>query len=352
MLFIAVNFHYVQPEDSYPFPGIYPTPVDKLAAQLERIGEHFDFVSQNDLIDAVNGGAPLPDRACLVTFDDGLRSQYENALPVLTRQGIPAVFFVNALPYSERTPCLVHKIHWLRANLRPAEFLSAIDSSLVAATGQRLDQCLPPREAARRQYAYDDAETAQLKFLLNNVMPPATRDAVVSQVFARAVENEADFCQCFYLSRDELTELHAHGFLGIHSYAHLPLSQLPAEDIRRDISRNLAVIQSIAGDGIRAVSYPYGGTEAVSHHVAACCQSLGLRVGFTMERAFNLTLEQPLLFARFDTNDTPGGKFPAFAFQEERLSVTGRASIGRRAFFCEDSVSRGLADPGSFLEAV
>lgn len=46
-------------------------------------------------IDAAMTGAADPPPGCaLLTFDDGLLSQYSNAMPVLRALGIPAVFFV------------------------------------------------------------------------------------------------------------------------------------------------------------------------------------------------------------------------------------------------------------------
>ena len=104
MLFLVINFHYIHEEDKYSFPGIYPTSVARLASQLEQISEHFHFISQDDLSGAVDGQKTLPERCCLITFDDGLRDQYENALPLLMEKGIPAVFFVNALPYKDLNP--------------------------------------------------------------------------------------------------------------------------------------------------------------------------------------------------------------------------------------------------------
>ena len=38
--------------------------------------------------------APLPEKAVLITFDDGYRDTLENALPVLQKHGYPAVIFV------------------------------------------------------------------------------------------------------------------------------------------------------------------------------------------------------------------------------------------------------------------
>ena len=68
----------------------------------------------------------LPEKSCLITFDDGLKSQYENALPLLEKLKVPAIFFVNALPYAEERACLIHKVHYSRANLPPKVFRDKI----------------------------------------------------------------------------------------------------------------------------------------------------------------------------------------------------------------------------------
>lgn len=48
-------------------------------------------VSLQRIVDARNGGAPLPDRAVLLSFDDGYASFYSRAYPLLKQFGYPAV---------------------------------------------------------------------------------------------------------------------------------------------------------------------------------------------------------------------------------------------------------------------
>jgi len=317
MLFLAVNYHYIHPEGLYPFSGIYPTPVEKFINQLEELGRHFDFISQNDLICAIDKKKSLPERCCLLTFDDGLKSQYENALPILKKKKIPAVFFVNSLPYKEKKACLVHKIHFLRANLPPQDFLERIDYNLKLYSGKKLKDLYPQSKGASRQYRYDTPEIAKLKFILNYLLPPKYREKIINKIFYQFVKSEADFCQMFYMSEKELIELSKLSFLGIHSAAHQSLSQLSEKELRNDLTENLKTIRKVVGGkGIEGISYPYGGPNDILPEIYRICQPLGLKYGFTMRRDFNRTLKNPFLLARMDTNDVLGGKYPLKIFKK------------------------------------
>jgi len=61
---------------------------------LDCLGQHFRFMSLDDIGDRLLNGSPFDEPVAAVTFDDGYRDVYELALPVLERKGIPATMFV------------------------------------------------------------------------------------------------------------------------------------------------------------------------------------------------------------------------------------------------------------------
>src|SRR5262249_36856808 len=61
---------------------------------LDLIGRHFQFVGLDEIGERMASGAPFDEPVACVTFDDGYRDVYEQAVPILIRKGIPAALFV------------------------------------------------------------------------------------------------------------------------------------------------------------------------------------------------------------------------------------------------------------------
>ena len=90
-------YHIVRP--SYPSDSVgvkrlaqTPEVFDAEMSYLGSAGYH--VIRFSDLENFLKGGAPLPARAVIITFDDGWRDQFEYALPILEKYHYPATFFV------------------------------------------------------------------------------------------------------------------------------------------------------------------------------------------------------------------------------------------------------------------
>lgn len=304
----AINYHYVRPTFDDPHPGVHGVTPDAMSRQLELLGSVGRFVGSVDLEGALDGSAGNDESRLLVTFDDGLREQFEVAWPMLQSLGIPAIFFVNTKPILERTLSQVHKIHLLRARTAPDELGVRLDRAATRAgiTWPEID-----REQARAQYPYDSETDAELKYRLGFALPPEQRDEVVECCFKdRFPGQEESLADELYMEPSHLEELSDHQSLGTHGHEHVALGAVPIRIARELLAHSVLQLERITGQRPVALSYPYGGEGSWSPEVVEEAQRLGLRFAFTMDRRVNLDLSRPLTLGRFDCNDLPGGKAP------------------------------------------
>lgn len=305
-MLVTTAFHYVRPNFEQPYPGIFGVTPQQMRSQLVEMGRHAPFISQGDLRRAVENRAPLPDRGWLITFDDGLREQYECAWPVLREMGIPAIFFVNTAPIVEESVALVHKIHILRSHVAPGELEVAVraEAERVGLTLGGVDE-----EAALSHYIYDTPSVARIKFLLNFGLAEADRGRIVNSLFGRLIDqDETDISRQFYMNREQVADLASHDAIGSHTHTHRCMGLLDEEEMVRDVAESLHHLQMWSGRRIDSLSYPYGSKAACPLAAGRAAAACGVRFAFTMERAGCASLENPMFIPRAADNDVPGGR--------------------------------------------
>lgn len=69
--------------------AVSPSHFEQQIRWLMESGYH--FITVDDILEYRKSGKALPDKAVLITFDDGYRSVYTNAYPILKKYRIPAV---------------------------------------------------------------------------------------------------------------------------------------------------------------------------------------------------------------------------------------------------------------------
>ena len=98
---VVLQYHHVGTDT----PPSTSTAPDRFAMHLDYLEQSgFEVVRLEDLVKAHAAGGPLPDRAAAITFDDGYRSIYEAAWPLLKRRGWPFTVFVNSAPHDRGSP--------------------------------------------------------------------------------------------------------------------------------------------------------------------------------------------------------------------------------------------------------
>ena len=90
----VLSYHEIADPALALVPQYAVTPTD-FVRQMDWLRNHgYHFVSVGEVLAGRAGRATLPDKAVLITFDDGYHSVYEHAWPVLKMFRIPAVINV------------------------------------------------------------------------------------------------------------------------------------------------------------------------------------------------------------------------------------------------------------------
>jgi peptidoglycan/xylan/chitin deacetylase (PgdA/CDA1 family) len=295
------NYHYIRPNFDTNYPSIFGVTPSAFKKQLKLLKDEGDFVSPQDLISNVEVILSSKNNYYFVTFDDGLKEQFQYALPILDELQIPAIFFANSKNHENLKVSTVHKIHLLRSIMAPSDFLKKV-TSFEKVSISSLDQ-----ENAKKTYIYDNVDSAILKYILNFKMNFAQQEDIIKTVFEDFF-NEEEELEKLYMNQNEIIHLANQGYLGSHTHAHYPLGLLKSSDIQFELEHSKAFFEKYTSSKIEMVAYPYGSPEACNIAVATIAANVNYKLGFTTTRGINTENNNLLLLNRFDCNDLPGGK--------------------------------------------
>lgn len=299
-MLITGNYHYIRESYDAPFPSIFGVTPASFENQLKQLKDIGKFVNQRELLENTEYIIRSNEKFLLVTFDDGLKEQYEVAKPILDRLNIEAIYFINSINHIEKRVSMVHQIQLVRSVYAPKKIVDEVEKIGVKLTREEMIK-------ATKHYNYDSAEAAATKYLLNFKLNLGLRDQIVNQLFKSYFDEEKVLTE-LYMSNKQLKHLGEELALGNHTHSHLGLGIYDYNIINEEVKKTKNFLEKSTNQEIKTISYPYGSKEACADPVSAIAQSTGHKVGFTMHRDIAKEEDSYLLLNRFDCNDLPGGK--------------------------------------------
>jgi peptidoglycan/xylan/chitin deacetylase (PgdA/CDA1 family) len=298
------NYHYIRNDFSAPYPSIFGLSPETFKHQLVKLQELGDFISPKELLEHTDEIIHSNQNYFLVTFDDGLREQFEIAKPILDNLQIEAMYFVNSINFTEKQVSLVHKIHLIRSQVSPEDLMSSFMKSTFKSSFELSDI---EKEKAIKHYNFDEVSSAYLKYCLNFKLSAKQLSKVINDLFEIYFDTQKTVDN-LYMTEEYLKILADKNQLGSHSHSHLALGLLDAKSIKTELKKTKEYLEKITHTKIEMLSYPYGNKESYAFPVPDIAKNIGYKLGFTMERGSNCGNEDRLLLKRFDCNDLITGK--------------------------------------------
>jgi peptidoglycan/xylan/chitin deacetylase (PgdA/CDA1 family) len=215
------------------------TPPPSLAAQLDFLRKHYRIIPVDWLTRCA-----IPPRAVAITFDDGFRSVYENAMPLLSARAVPATCYLVTDRLDDPSPIWINELNWYLRRHRPAA---------MALIARRLGI---PRRCSMPVFIraiIDRYEPRLIAGLLEEL---------------RSESGPPEHSQRLHLSRGEIEEMAHRGFrFGNHTATHAVLSLLDDSACHEEISRARATLNGLPG-AIDSLAYPFGRSTEVTSRIA------------------------------------------------------------------------------------
>lgn len=235
----VVMYHYTRDLKHSRYPEIKGLDVSLFREQIEFMKQQFNIVSMEQVIEAVERHADLPDKALLLTFDDGYVDNYTFAFPILEEFGIQGSFFIPGKTFATHQLLNVNKIHYILASADEKKLVEDVKKKMDFYRGQEFDY--PSSEELWNKYAtierFDGKDVIFIKRMLQTVLHEKLRNQILSDLFGKYVGiSEEQLAYELYMTDEQIRMMKRHGmFIGVHGYDHYWLGNLSLEKMHRDI---------------------------------------------------------------------------------------------------------------------
>ena len=219
--------------------------------EMELLARNFTVLPLAEAVARLQAGS-LPARCACVTFDDGYANNAEVALPILTRHGVHATFFIatgyidGGIMFNDKMLELVRQA--------PGPALDLSEGGLGK---------LPCGEIGERR------ETLGRLLKIIRYRSSAERELLVERLLARMPVN---LPRNLMMTSSQVRGLHRSGMaVGAHTVVHPILTQISLDAARSEIAQSKAQLETIIRSPVQLFAYPNGrpGLDYGAQHVAA-----------------------------------------------------------------------------------
>ena len=275
-------------------------PAQEFEKQMHFLSTHYRILPLSQLLKEMADPSSKT-QAVALTFDDGYRGLYNEALPILTKYKIPATVYLTAGVIESGDPAWYDKI-FLIMLLYPKVTLEI-----------QLDE---PR-----------------RFLLNSVQARLTAAVeIVSKL--RRVPNAERLTRCVELENQvtmpadgladrmlnwkQVKEMQQQGIeFGAHTMTHPAMSRLEPQEAERELRESKQLIENRLQTPVQDFAYPFGQPWDCSPEVEQQIARIGFRSAVTTSWGVNRTGSNPLALRRPQIGQE--GSLSLYAFQMNQL---------------------------------
>ncbi len=268
-------------------PVISATP-DAFENQIRLFSARFDILSLEALLTLAAEESTNPRASsrvgkpmAFITFDDGYRDNYETALPILHKLGVPATFFIPTtfvdtprLPWWDHVACVLKRTR--AAQLALERCPGDVDPIRIN---------LGPTPNSEQRIA---SITGVIRLFLEGVIEDVPWFLAQLDEQADVSIDSSTLARGLFMGLDQVRGLVSAGMsVGSHGQSHCALARLDESTQDRELTESKRFLESALGCGIHALAYPFGWAGTFTARTMELAMEAGYSAAFSALEGVN-----------------------------------------------------------------
>lgn len=269
-------------------------PFEKFKKQILWIKDNYDIIDMKDVVD----GKKLPEKPALITFDDGFKSVYDLAFPLLRQQGVVATIFLTGDHVANKMAPWISRLHYAIDNTKMEQIeFNGSSYKLTSDNGVKSFLFMAKKRLRKLSKLEMQNELRQIEDRLE-------------------VEVSDGFLVSNFLTDREISDLCRAGWtVGNHSYSHRLMGALDSDDQAYEICSAQAALSRFEGyKDIFAI--PFGGKDSFTEASIDIAKKCGIKFMLSTIPDENVDVENRYVLGRIICE--------TFSFSYFKFLTTGR----------------------------
>ena len=209
---------------------------------MEYFCRKYEILSLDKLAHYIHRKKSLPEKAVVITLDDGYKDNYLYAYPILRKYRIPATIFLTTGHIGTGNLFWWDEVAYIIQHTAVSQLnLDELGGYSLHSKPARFHAAFAIKEGLRR-------------------LPNERRISLIEKLLSiSGVDIPADLGKELVLSWDDIREMSNHGIdFGAHSVNHPVLTNMPLEQAEWEIAQSKKDIEEKLGKEVTTFSYPNG----------------------------------------------------------------------------------------------
>lgn len=262
---------------------------ENFEAQLIYLKQNHVFLTVDQFYQILNSGKVFPKNSLLITFDDGYADNYYNALPILEKLKLQALFFIAT------------------KNLSSPELFWWDELDLFF---QKIHQRKIDVQELIKKHQLKDVNQLYEFYLINCKIASSLsiRESYMDEIRSMVSLDDELKENYKFMNSDELVKMAQSDYavIGGHTINHLSLGHLSDADQKNEIEGSVKWLESLLNRKIEHFAYPYGEKHNYNKTTIELCKQLHLKSAAANYCDYVTPKSDLYSFPRFVVrNDTP-----------------------------------------------